>query len=402
MPVPIPAPTSAALRVPRSGIRTLMDLALRDPEALHLEIGEPDQGVAPHVVEAAAAAGREGRTGYTSSVGLPALRAAVAQRVTLRSGRPTSAEQVVITHGAMHGLAMTFQTLLGPGDEVLLPDPMFPNWAMAVTAAGAVPRTYPTRAEHGFVPSAAEVEASITPRTRAILVCSPDNPTGAVYPAAALEELVEVARRHDLWLVSDECYEAITFGVPFVSPAAFDTDGRVVVLGSVSKTYAMTGWRIGWVATPDRNLLEVLGHLSEALVACPSTVGQIGAVAALTGPRSRRTGSVATPRRPSWPRVGSGMRSRRGRSTCSSTSRTTTPTASRSDCLRAGTSRSRPGRRSGPWRRAWCGSAWRALGPCCSKACPGSPTRSSRPVRHVRRRWPAERRRALVGQRHGT
>lgn len=294
MPVPIPAPTSAALRVPRSGIRTLMDLALRDPEALHLEIGEPDQGVAPHVVEAAAAAGREGRTGYTSSVGLPALRAAVAQRVTLRSGRPTSAEQVVITHGAMHGLAMTFQTLLGPGDEVLLPDPMFPNWAMAVTAAGAVPRTYPTRAEHGFVPSAAEVEASITPRTRAILVCSPDNPTGAVYPAAALEELVEVARRHDLWLVSDECYEAITFGVPFVSPAAFDTDGRVVVLGSVSKTYAMTGWRIGWVATPDRNLLEVLGHLSEALVACPSTVGQIGAVAALTGPQDAVAAAVAS------------------------------------------------------------------------------------------------------------
>ena len=294
MPVPIPAPTSAALRVPRSGIRTLMDLALRDPEALHLEIGEPDQGVAPHVVEADAAAGREGRTGYTSSVGLPALRAAVAQRVTLRSGRPTSAEQVVITHGAMHGLAMTFQTLLGPGDEVLLPDPMFPNWAMAVTAAGAVPRTYPTRAEHGFVPSAAEVEASITPRTRAILVCSPDNPTGAVYPAAALEELVEVARRHDLWLVSDECYEAITFGVPFVSPAAFDTDGRVVVLGSVSKTYAMTGWRIGWVATPDRNLLEVLGHLSEALVACPSTVGQIGAVAALTGPQEAVAAAVAS------------------------------------------------------------------------------------------------------------
>ena len=294
VPVPIPAPTSPALRVPRSGIRTLMDLALRDPQALHLEIGEPDQGVAAHVVEAAAAAGREGRTGYTSSVGLPALRAAVAQRVTVRSARPTSPDEVVVTHGAMHGLAMTFQALLGPGDEVLLPDPTFPNWAMAVTAAGAVPRTYPTRPEHGFVPVAAEVEAAITPRTRAILVCSPDNPTGAVYPAAVLAELVEVARRHDLWLLSDECYEAITFGVPFVSPASFDTDGRVVVLGSVSKTYGMTGWRIGWVATPDRGLLEVLGHLSEALVACPSTVGQVGALAALTGPQDSVGAAVAS------------------------------------------------------------------------------------------------------------
>jgi aspartate/methionine/tyrosine aminotransferase len=292
--VPIPAPTSPALRVPRSGIRTLMDLALRDPLALHLEIGEPDQGVAPHVLEAAAAAGRDGRTGYTSSVGLPALRAAVAERVSARSGRPTTPDEVVVTHGAMHGLAMTFQALLGPGDEVLLPDPAFPNWAMAVTAAGAVPGTYPTRPEHGFVPVPAEVEAAITPRTRALLVCSPDNPTGAVYPAAVLAELVDIARRHDLWLLSDECYEAITFGVPFVSPAAFDTDGRVVVLGSVSKTYAMTGWRIGWVATPDRDLIDVLGHLSEALVACPSTVGQVGALAALTGPQDPVAAAVAS------------------------------------------------------------------------------------------------------------
>lgn len=281
--MPIPAPTSPALRVPRSGIRTLMDLALRDPQALHLEIGEPDQGVAAHVVEAAAAAGRQGRTGYTSSTGLPALRAAVADRVGARSGRPTKAEHVVVTHGAMHGLAMAFQAMLGPGDEVLVPDPAFPNWAMAATAAGAGVRTYPTRPEHGYVPVPAEVEAAITSRTRALLVCSPDNPTGAVYPAAVLAQLVEIARRHDLWLLSDECYEAITFGVPFVSPAAFDTDGRVVVFGSVSKTYGMTGWRIGWVATPVRELIEVLGHLSEALVACPSTVGQVGALAALTG-----------------------------------------------------------------------------------------------------------------------
>jgi aspartate aminotransferase len=290
----MPAPTSPALRVPRSGIRTLMDLALRDPQALHLEIGEPDQGVAAHVVEAAAAAGREGRTGYTSSTGLPALRAAVADRVTARSGRPTSADDVVVTHGAMHGLAMAFQAVLGPGDEVLVPDPAFPNWAMAATAAGAGVATYPTRPEHGFVPVPSEVEAAITPRTRALLVCSPDNPTGAVYPAPVLAALVEIARRHDLWLLSDECYEAITFGAPFVSPAAFDTDGRVVVFGSVSKTYGMTGWRIGWVVTPSHQLLDVLGHLAEALVACPSTVGQVGALAALTGPQDGVGTAVAS------------------------------------------------------------------------------------------------------------
>ena len=280
--------------MPRSGIRTLMDLALRDPVALHLEIGEPDQMPAAHVVEAAAAAARAGRTGYTSSTGTPELRAAAADRVTARAGRPTSADHVVVTHGAMHGLAMTFQALLGPGDEVLLPDPMFPNWAMAAVAAGGVVRTYPTRPEHGYVPVLAEVEAAITPRTRAIVVCSPDNPTGAVYPAAVLESLVELARRHDLWLLSDECYEAITFGVPFVSPAAFDEDGRVVVFGSASKTYGLTGWRIGWVATPDHDLREVLGHLAEATVACPSAVGQAGALAALTGPQEGVAAAVAS------------------------------------------------------------------------------------------------------------
>ncbi len=292
--MPTPAPTSPALRVPRSGIRTLMDLALRDPAALHLEIGEPDQVPAAHVVDAAAAAALAGQTGYTSSIGIPALRAAAADRVTARSGRSTSEDDVVVTHGAMHGLAMAFQALLGPGDEVLLPDPMFPNWAMAAVAAGGVVRTYPTRPEHGYVPVAAEVEAAITPRTRAIVVCSPNNPTGAVYPAGVLQGLVELARRHDLWLLSDECYEAITFGVPFVSPAAFDEDGRVIVFGSVSKTYGLTGWRIGWVATPDADVREVLGHLSEATVACPSAVGQAGALAALTGPQESVAAAVAS------------------------------------------------------------------------------------------------------------
>jgi len=292
--VPVTAPTSPARRVPRSGIRSLMELALRDPRALHLEIGEPDQAPGAHVTEAVARAAREGRTGYTSSTGLPELRAAVAHRVSERSGRPTSPDEVVVTHGAMHGLAMALQAVLGPGDEVLVPDPAFPNWAMAAVAAGGAARTYPTRPERGFVPVPAEVEAAITPRTRALVVCSPDNPTGAVYPADVLAQLVEIARRHDLWLLSDEAYEAITFDAPFVSPAAFDTDRRVVVFGSVSKTYALTGLRIGWVATPDRDLLEVLGHLAEASVLCPSTVGQHGALAALTGPQDAVAQAVAS------------------------------------------------------------------------------------------------------------
>ncbi|AEE46164.1 pyridoxal phosphate-dependent aminotransferase [Cellulomonas fimi] len=281
--MPTLAPTSPTLHIPRSGIRTLMELANRDPEALHLEIGEPDATTAPHVVDAAARAAHDGLAGYTASTGIPALRAAAAERVTRVSGRKTAADDVVVTHGAMHGLTMTMAALLGPGDEVLLPDPMFPNWAMAAVSVGATVGTYRTAPEAGYVPDPADVEAAIGPRTRAVVVCSPNNPTGAVYPAEVVAALVDVARRHDLWVLSDECYEAVTFGAPHVSPAAFDTDGRVVVQHSLSKTYAMTGWRLGYLATPRHDVVETLGHLAEATVACPSAVGQHAALAALTG-----------------------------------------------------------------------------------------------------------------------
>jgi len=271
--------------IPRSGIRTLMEHALRDPAAIHLEIGEPDSSPAEHVVEAAARAARAGHTGYTSSLGLAELREVAADRVTHRHGLAATPAQVVVTHGAMHGLAMTMAALLGPGDEILVPDPMFPNWAMAAAAAGARVMTYPTRAEQGFVPRVEDVEAAVTSRTRAVVVCSPNNPTGAVYPAAVLEGIVEVARQHDLWVLSDECYEAITFGVPHVSAATFDTDGRVITFFSLSKAYAMTGWRVGYAHVPDATVVERLGHLAEASIACPSTPSQFAAVAALTGPQ---------------------------------------------------------------------------------------------------------------------
>ncbi|MGN8245482.1 pyridoxal phosphate-dependent aminotransferase [Cellulomonas soli] len=276
---------SPATRIPRSGIRTLMELALRDPQAIHLEIGEPDAVTAPHIVEAAHAAAVAGRTGYTSSTGLPALRAAFAERVTSTRGRPTSPDEIVVTTGAMHGLAMAMAALLAPGDEILVPDPEFPNWRMQAVAVGAVARTYATHAEHGFVPRPEDVEAAITDRTRVILLCSPNNPTGAVYPASTVEAIHDIARRHDLWLFSDECYESITFDVPHVSPAALDTDGRVLTFLSLSKSYAMTGWRLGCVVVPDPRVVEVMSQIAEASVACPSAVSQHAGLAALTGPQ---------------------------------------------------------------------------------------------------------------------
>ncbi|RMI13509.1 pyridoxal phosphate-dependent aminotransferase [Cellulomonas triticagri] len=292
--MPVPISTSPATRIHRSGIRTLMELAMRDPEAIRLEIGEPDVPTPAHVVAAAGRDAAAGHTGYTSSTGTPELRAALAEKVRRVNGLEVTAEDVVVTHGAMHGLAMAIAALAGPGDAVLLPDPEFPNWRMAAVAAGVDVTTYPAHAANGFVPTLADIEAAITPQTRVLVVCSPNNPTGAMYPADLLAGVVELARRHDLWVFSDECYEAITFDAPHVSPASFDTDGRVVTFFSFSKTYAMTGWRLGYVVSRDAGVVDLLGQVAEATVACPSSVSQRAALAAVTGPQDDVRTAVAS------------------------------------------------------------------------------------------------------------
>jgi len=281
----------------RSGIRHLMELAMLDPTAIRLELGEPDVPTPAHVVEAAAQDARDGHTGYTSSIGSLELRTALAQKVGEANGLVVAADDVVVTHGAMHGLAMAINATMGPGDEMLVPDPEFPNWRMAAAAVGVDVSTYPARAEAGFVPTLADIEAAVTPRTKVILVNSPNNPTGAMYPAEVLAGIVDIARRHDLWVFSDECYEAITFGPEHVSPAAFDTDGRVVTFFTFSKTYAMTGWRLGYVVTRDASVHDLLGQVAEATVACPSTVSQRAALAALRGSQDDVVQAVASYRR---------------------------------------------------------------------------------------------------------
>lgn len=290
----MPTSTSSVTRIHRSGIRTLMELAMRDPEAIRLEIGEPDVPTPAHVVAAAGRDAAAGHTGYTSSTGTPELRAALADKVRWVNGLDVTAADVVVTHGAMHGLAMAINALTGPGDAILLPDPEFPNWRMAAVAAGTDVVTYPAHAANGFVPTLEDIAAAITPATKVIVVCSPNNPTGAMYPADLLAGVVELARERDLWVFSDECYEAITFGAPHVSPAAFDTDGRVLTFFSFSKTYAMTGWRLGYVVSRDPGVIDLLGQVAEATVACPSSVSQRAALAALTGPQDDVVAAVAS------------------------------------------------------------------------------------------------------------
>ncbi|HEX6987875.1 MAG TPA: pyridoxal phosphate-dependent aminotransferase [Bacillota bacterium] len=261
-----------------------MERAWSIPDAIRLEVGEPDFATPAHVLAAAQAAMDEGFTRYTSNAGIPELRQAVARKAAAASGRPVDPDQVIVTTGAVTAIFTTLLALVDPGDEVLAPDPAWPNAAMALHLLGARAVAYPLSVDDGFVPRVDALEALITPRTRALLINTPANPTGAVFPAEAVARLVDLCRRHDLYLISDEIYGDIVFDHPHVPARAFDEDDRVFTIGGVSKGYAMTGWRIGWVIAPP-HAADLLARLQEPLTSCPNAVAQRASVAALDGPQ---------------------------------------------------------------------------------------------------------------------
>ena len=214
----MPAPASSiAGSMPVSRIREVMELAWKDPEAIHLEVGEPDFPTPEHVVEAAHRAARMGLTRYAPNAGIPELREALAEKVARRNGYGASPEQVVVTQGGIQALYLALRALLEPGDEVLLPDPAWPNYRMIAHLLGARVLSYPLVAGGGFLPRLEDLERLVTPRTRAILVNSPSNPLGTVVPRELMEGLLAFARGRGLWFISDEVYDEVVFDDVFVS-----------------------------------------------------------------------------------------------------------------------------------------------------------------------------------------
>lgn len=275
---------AAALK--RSEIRVLFDAALARPDSIRLEVGEPSFTTPRHIIDAAASAAREGHTGYGPNGGLHSLRRLIADKVGAVDGFEVSFDQVVVTPGGMNALFSTYLALLDPGDEVLLPTPGFPNMDEMVRLVGGEPVFYHLDPAEGFVPRIPDLEPLVTPRTKMLFVNTPANPTGAVYPPDVMHGLVDLASRHDLWLLSDEVYDEMVLDpdAEHTAAARFDTEGRVVTVYSFSKVYAMTGWRVGYAVAPPA-LAEVLRTLQEPEVSCPSTISQKAAEAALTGPR---------------------------------------------------------------------------------------------------------------------
>ena len=249
--------------------------------------GEPDFPTPPEVVEAAVVAAREpAMHRYTPAAGLPALREAIAAKTARDSGLVVTASQVLVTNGGKQAVYQAFATLLDPGDEVILPAPYWTTYPEAVRLAGGVPVEVFAGPEQGYLATVEQLEAARTPRTKALLFCSPSNPTGAVYPREQVQAIGRWAVEHGVWVVADEIYEHLTYdgvtaeSMPVVVPELADT---CVVVNGVAKTFAMTGWRVGWMVGPT-DVITAATNLQSHLSSNVANVSQPAALAAVSGP----------------------------------------------------------------------------------------------------------------------
>ncbi|KUM40535.1 aspartate aminotransferase [Arthrobacter sp. EpRS71] len=285
---PMPELAAHVRDVPVNQIREITEAAWTTPGSIVLSIGEPGFALPRHVLDAGIACLDRDETNYTPNAGIPALREAFAARFRAQQGVQIGAERVYVVDGAQQGLHFAMSLLLSPGDEILIPNPGYPTFVMTSRLLHAVPVQYPLYPQNDFQPHIEDIEALITDRTRVIVVNSPSNPLGAVISEKATRKLVELAVRHDLWIISDECYEAFTFDVPHVSPARFDSEvpgeARVFTSLTLSKTYGLTGLRIGALICPP-GLEQKMNNVMESIVSCVASPSQYAALAALTGPQ---------------------------------------------------------------------------------------------------------------------
>lgn len=268
--------TSKVARLRREGV-----------DVLGLGAGEPDFDTPEHIKAAAKQALDRGVTKYTAVEGMPELRRAVAEWFAKAHGFDVSPSQVMVSAGAKQVIFNAFHALLDPGDEVVLPAPCWVSYAEIAKLTGAVPVPVLARAEDGFMADADAIARAITPATRMIVLCSPSNPTGAVYDERTLRAIADLVVRHDLWLVTDDIYRGLCYGsARFVQAACFGPDvrKRTIIVDGVSKSYAMTGWRIGFgLAAPE--IIAGMSTLQGQSTTNATAVSQAAALAAITGPQ---------------------------------------------------------------------------------------------------------------------
>jgi aspartate aminotransferase len=268
-----------------SGIREVANEALRTPGAIRLDVGQPNFPTPKHISEAGKRAIDENKTFYTHTQGMISLREKLVAKLGRVNGIAVTPDRIACGPGGVGALAAVFGAVVEPGDEVLLPDPGWPNTRMMLAWTSGRGVFYPCPAESGFQPDLDALAGLVTSRTKMLLINSPNNPTGAVYPAATIERMIELAQRHNLWLISDECYDQIILDGSWTSPASIAPDDpRIASVFTFSKSYSMTGWRIGYVAA-SAELIDTATKVLESNSSCVSTISQVAAEAALDGPQ---------------------------------------------------------------------------------------------------------------------
>jgi len=265
-----------------SGIRKFFDIAATMDDVISLGIGEPDFTTPQPIIEAGVQSLREGETHYTSNRGILELRQAVSNHIHKLYGvRYDPVNEIIITVGVSEALYLTFSALLNPGDEVIIPTPCFVSYQAEVILAGGKPVEVYTNMEEDFQPDPAVIEKAIRPNTKAILLGYPNNPTGAVCSQERLQAIADIAQKHDILVISDEIYDRLVYGHEHVCfPSLPGMQERTLLLGGFSKSYAMTGWRVGYAAGP-ASVIEGLVRIHQYSVMSAPTTAQYGALKAL-------------------------------------------------------------------------------------------------------------------------
>ena len=265
-----------------SGIRMFFEIAATMKDVISLGIGEPDFDTPEPIIQAGIEALRRGETHYTSNHGLLVLRQAISDHLKrLYDVEYFAQSEIIVTVGVSEALYLVFAAILDPDDEVIIPTPCFVSYQAEVALAGGVPVEIATFAEDHFVPRIEDIEAAITPKTRAIFIGSPSNPTGAVYPREFLVKLAALVEKHDLMVISDEIYDRLVYGTEHVCfPSLPGMQERTILMGGFSKAYAMTGWRIGFAAGP-KEIIAGMVRVHQYSVMSAPTVSQYAALSAL-------------------------------------------------------------------------------------------------------------------------
>lgn len=265
------------------------ELRAKGVDVIGFGAGEPDFDTPEFIKEACIKALKEGRTKYAPSAGIPELREALAKKLFEENRIEYKPSEIVVSTGAKMILFLIFMTILNEGDEVLLPSPYWVTYPEQIRLLGGVPVEVPTSQDNGFIPTVELLEEYITPRTKAVVINSPNNPTGAVYPKEELKRLAEFCVERNIYLISDECYETFVYDEEFVSPASLSPEVRELTftVNAFSKTYSMTGWRVGYVACPEK-YSKVIANLNSQTVSNVTTFAQYGALEALKNPEAKK------------------------------------------------------------------------------------------------------------------